>query len=294
MRALVTGSRGFVGGWLCQHLRDTGDEVIEVPDGVDLCDQTELARSLADVEFDVCYHLAALSHVGQSWSDPELYYRNNVLSTANLVAVLARKAGPPRLIHVSSSEVYGRVPAGDLPICETQPLRPVSPYAASKAAAELVALQGSWGHSMPVVIARPFNHTGPKQSSDFLIPALVTRILAAKASRQRILKVGNVGARRDFLDVRDVVRAYRGLAVTGIAGEVYNVCKGEAASVRDIAELAASVVGWEVVLEVDPQLLRPDDVELVLGDPTKLHLSTGFTPELSLRSTVESLVAQLL
>ncbi|MCL5973619.1 MAG: GDP-mannose 4,6-dehydratase [Ferrimicrobium sp.] len=294
MRALVTGSRGFVGGWLCRHLRDAGDQVVELDAGVDLCERAALEAAIAGGEYDVCYHLAALSHVGQSWSDPGLYYHNNVVGTANLVSTLLGLRQPPRLVHVSSSEVYGRVDPRDLPIVEAQALHPVSPYAASKASSELAALQGFYGQGLPVIVARPFNHTGPGQSANYLVPALAARLIEAQATHQRYLKVGNVRASRDFMDVRDVVRAYRLLACLGEPGEIYNVCAGEAVSVEDVIELLTRVLDYRVALDVDPGLLRPNDVELVVGDPTRLHLTTGFRPQVSLLETVKSVVGSLM
>jgi GDP-4-dehydro-6-deoxy-D-mannose reductase len=294
MRVLVTGSHGFVGRWLCRHLRDQGDEVFEFRQDLNLCDRGSLEQALRAMEVDVCYHLAALSHVGASWSDPELYYHNNVVSTANLVLGLANLSRPPRFLHVSSSEVYGRVDTSHLPITESQQLCPVSPYAASKAASEIAALQAWYGRGMPVVVVRPFNHTGPGQSSDYLVPALVSRLIEVRAKRLGSLTVGNVTARRDFMDVRDVVRAYRFLALDGEPGEVYNVCSGTAVSVNDLIVMLADILGYPVQLEVDHQLLRPNDVELVVGDPRRLQAATGFQPQLTIRQTLERVVEELL
>lgn len=294
MRALVTGSHGFVGRWLCHHLREQGDGVVELPQNLNLLDRGSLELALKSMDVDVCYHLAALSHVGASWADPELYYRNNVIGTANLVLGLAKLPRRPRLLHVSSSEVYGRVGASDLPINETQRICPVSPYAASKAASEIAALQGWYGYEMPVVVVRPFNHTGPGQTSDYLVPALAARLIEVRASRLASLTVGNVAARRDFMDVRDVVRAYRLLALNGEPGEVYNVCSGRAVSVNEVIGMLSDLLDYPVQLEVDPLLLRPNDVELVVGDPGRMEAVTGFQPQLSLGQTLESVIAALI
>ncbi|WP_298212015.1 GDP-mannose 4,6-dehydratase [Ferrimicrobium sp.] len=290
MRALITGSRGFVGGWLCHYLSDQGDEVIELREGLNLCDREALEEALGGIEIDVCYHLAALSHVGASWSNPQLYFVNNVVGTANLVAVLARLPQLPRLLHVSSSEVYGRVNGDDLPIEESQPLRPVSPYAASKASAEFASMQAWYGYGLPTVVARPFNHTGPGQSVDYLVPALGARMVEAKARGRSSLRVGNVDARRDFMDVRDVVRAYRLLAVHGVPGDAYNVCSGESVSVREIVGELSVILDHQVDLEVDPVLVRPNDVEVVVGDPLKMTEVTGFHRQFSLHQTIAGVV----
>ena len=290
MRALVTGSHGFVGGWLCQHLADEGDEVIELGEGLNLCDREALQTALTGVQVDVCYHLAALSHVGASWSDPQLYFYNNVVGTANLVAVLSQLPHLSRLLHISSSEVYGRVAHDDLPIKEAQSLHPVSPYAASKAAAEFATLQGWYGRGLPAVVARPFNHTGPGQLPDYLVPALAIRMIEAKEKGKTSLRVGNGDACRDFMDVRDVVRAYRLLAVHGVPGQAYNVCSGESVSVRTIVGELAAVLDYQVDLEVDPSLLRPNDVEVVVGDPRRMMEVTGFSRKFSLIETVAGVV----
>jgi GDP-4-dehydro-6-deoxy-D-mannose reductase len=275
------------------HLRDEGDEVIELAEGVDLCDLRALQSDLRGAEFDVCYHLAALSHVGASWTYPDRYFHNNVVGTANLVSVLAALDRTSRLLHVSSSEVYGQVSVEDSPILETRPLRPVSPYAASKAASEVAAMQGWYGRGLPVVVARPFNHTGPRQSTDFLVPALASRLMAAKREGRASLQVGNIQARRDFMDVRDVARAYRLLAVHGEPGEVYNVCSGDDVSVNEILDLLCESVGYGVTFEVDTRLLRPNDVEVVQGSPRRLVAATGFRREFELRQTIEAIVMDL-
>jgi GDP-4-dehydro-6-deoxy-D-mannose reductase len=268
--------------------------VVELRQDLNLCDRESLEQVLNVMEVEVCYHLAALSHVGASWSDPALFYHNNVVSTANLVSGLAKLSRPPRFLYVSSSEVYGRVDPHHLPINESQQLCPVSPYAASKAASEIAALQGWHGHGMPVVVVRPFNHTGPGQSSDYLVPALAARLIEARAKHRVGLTVGNVAARRDFMDVRDVVRAYRLLALDGEPGEVYNVCSGRAVSVNDLIAILADLLDYQVELEVDPQLLRPNDVGLVVGDPRRMQAATGFQPQLSLRQTLEKVAEELL
>lgn len=289
MRVLVTGAAGFVGGWLVRHLAAEGDEVVALDPTVDLRDRARVVDALHGARVDACVHLAALSHVGESWRDPERYYVNNVVGTANLVTALVGVAPAPRLLMVSSSEVYGPVGPREGPLAEDQPVRPVSPYAASKAAAELVALQRHYAKQLDVIVARPFNHTGPGQAPHFVVPGLLARMMEAKRTGATSIKVGNLTVRRDFLDVRDVVRAYRLLLVSGVSGETYNICRGHTIALRELVDLMAEVVGVEVALEVDPELLRPGDPHSIPGSNAKLQAATGFAPHLELRTTIEDM-----
>jgi len=291
VRVLVTGAAGFVGGWLLRHLAEEGDEGVALDPSVDLRDRDRVADALGGLEVDACVHLAALSHVGESWQDPERYYTNNVVGTANLVTALVGVAQAPRLLVVSSSEVYGPVGPGEAPLVEDRRVRPVSPYAASKAAAELVALQRHYAGQLEVVIARPFNHTGPGQAPHFVVPGLLARMIEAKRTGATSIKVGNLSVRRDFLDVRDVVRAYRLLLIAGVSGEAYNICRGRTVALRELVALMAEVVGVEVGLEVDPGLLRPEDPRSIAGDNAKLQAATGFSPRYGLRTTIEDMLA---
>jgi GDP-4-dehydro-6-deoxy-D-mannose reductase len=174
----------------------------------------------------------------------------------------------------------------ELPLREDHPFAPVSPYAASKAAAEVVALQAWLGTGLEVVRARPFNHTGPGQRTDFVVPALAQQIAEAARSGRRELKTGNLDARRDLTDVRDVVRAYRDLLLSGAPGEVYNVCRGEAVTIRDLALRLIGLAGADLELQVDPARVRPVDLPELRGDASKLEKATGWTPDIPLDQTL--------
>jgi GDP-4-dehydro-6-deoxy-D-mannose reductase len=187
---------------------------------------------------------------------------------------------------ISSSEVYGRVSPGQLPLHEDHPFAPVSPYAASKAAAEMIGLQAFLGSGLEVVRARPFNHTGPGQRTDFVVPALAQQVAGAATSGARSLQTGNLEARRDITDVRDVVRAYRMLLSSGRAGQVYNVCRGESVSIREIAEGLLRLAEIDIPIVVDPDRLRPADIPDLRGDPTRLRSATGWVPEIPLDVTL--------
>ena len=182
----------------------------------------------------VVYHLAGASDVGGCWDTPQITFRANAEGTLNVLWA-AREAGVERVLTVGSADVYGKVTPDELPLTEQSPLRPTSPYAASKVAAESVAEQAFLGYGQQVVRARPFNHLGPGQSTRFVAPALAERIARNELAGESQLAVGNLSSKRDFTDVRDVVKAYRKMMVDGDAGAVYNVCSGEAIAVQDLA-----------------------------------------------------------
>ena len=234
MRAFVTGGSGFVGTWLRDHLRGAGDEVTAPGPGFDVRDATALRAAMADARPDAVYHLAGLAHVGRSWDEPLEYFAVNAVGTLHVLEAARRCRPVPRVLLVSSAEAYGAVKPEDLPLHEEAPLRPVSPYAASKAAAELLGVQAHVGRGVPVVRARPFNHVGPGQAASFVVPALAGRIVEARRAGGDVLPVGNLSPRRDFTDVRDVVRAYRLLVQRGEAGEVYNVCSGQDVAIEEV------------------------------------------------------------
>jgi GDP-4-dehydro-6-deoxy-D-mannose reductase len=292
MRALITGAGGFVGEHLAQHLRRCGDELTltdRSQDGLDILDAPALLERFRSVRPEVVYHLAGASDVGGSWQTPQITFRANAEGTLNVLWA-AREAGVQRILAVGSADVYGKVTPEDLPLTEESPLRPVSPYAASKVAADTVAQQAFLGYGQGVVRARPFNHLGPGQVTRFVAPALAERIARNEVAGADKLPVGNLSPRRDFTDVRDVVRAYRLLMEAGEPGEVYNVCSGTAIAIEDLAErmLALSTVHQELV--TDPELTRPVDIPVLLGDATKIRDATGWEPEIPLDTTLEDLL----
>jgi len=287
VRALITGGGGFVGHWLAAHLRDEGDHVVAIDREVEITDPDAVSDAVSTAAPDAIYHLAALSHVGQSWGAPLEVLRVNVLGTAAVLEAAVRCGNGPRVLVTSSAEVYGAVtdPAL-LPLVETSPTAPLTPYAASKLAAEAVVAQAYHGHGLPVVTVRPFNHIGPGQSDQFAVSALAHRIVEAEARGAGAIPVGNLSARRDFTDVRDVVRAYRLLVVTGDPGAVYNVCSGTDVAIAEIAELLQGLAGRSVELRTDPDLVRPVEVPVLRGDPGRLRAATGWAPAIPLEQTL--------
>lgn len=295
MRALITGASGFVGGHLFTHLAEAGDEVFvtdRATGGPDLCDPDGLRELLDEVRPEVIYHLAGQSDVGGSWDHPIETFRANAEGTYHLL-LAAQHTGVERVVSVTSADVYGPVPTERLPVTEADQLTPLSPYAASKAAAEMVCVQMHRAHGLGVVRARAFNHLGPGQSTRFVAPALAARIVEAERSGTDVLAVGSLSARRDFTDVRDVVAAYRLLATSGQPGEAYNICSGVDVSIAELAELLLAHARRPLRLETDPALVRPIDLPVVRGDASKLAAATGWAPSIPLDRTLADLLDEL-
>jgi GDP-4-dehydro-6-deoxy-D-mannose reductase len=273
-------------------LRDQGDEVAAVDSEVDVTDLSALSEALVGFDPEAVYHLAALTSVGKSFTGPSEVVRVNALGTLSVLEAARQCVKPPSVLIVSSAEVYGAVKESELPIGEGAPLKPTSPYAASKIAAEYLGVQAHLAYGLPVIRVRPFNHVGPGQSTHFAVPALASRIVAAKKNRADWIPVGYLGARRDLTDVRDVVRAYRILMSSDSAGEVYNVCSGKAVSIDEVAHRLLDLAGADLELRPDPSLVRPVDVPVLLGDPGKLERQTGWKPEIDLDRTLSDVLAE--
>ena len=292
MKALITGAGGFVGHHLAAHLEAEGDEVLTTDrstDGLDITDAPALLEAFRRRQPEVVYHLAGASDVGGSWSTPQATFRSNAEGTLNVLWA-ARESGVERVLTVGSADVYGKVSPDDLPITEQLEMRPVSPYAASKAAADHVAVQAHLGYGQGVVRARPFNHLGPGQSNRFVAAALAERVATNEASGESKVKVGNLSPQRDFTDVRDVVRAYRLLVEHGTAGQVYNVCSGRAIAVQALADEFISLATIPMELVTDPELERPVDIPVLLGDNSRIRTDTGWAPEIPLEVTLRDLL----
>ncbi|MFZ0171735.1 MAG: GDP-mannose 4,6-dehydratase [Acidimicrobiales bacterium] len=290
MRAYVTGGSGFVGGWLSAHLEEAGDEVILTDSEVDVTDGEALAAAVVPVAPDVIYHLAALAHVGQSWADPARTFEVNALGTLQVLEAAARCPVAPVVIVVSSAEVYGQA-VGDGPLTEKAELRPVTPYAVSKVAAEYLGLQAWLGRGVRAVRVRPFNHLGPGQSPEFVVSALAERIARAEGEGGGEVRVGNLVAARDFTDVRDVVRAYRLLAERALvdaelAGDVFNVATGSAITIAEVARQLCALATAPIEIVQDPALFRPVDVPVFVGDAARLRSITGWTPQVPFEETL--------
>ena len=288
MRALVTGAGGFVGAHLVRHLEQQGDDVVQLErtvDGVDVADAEALSDAVVQAKPEVVYHLAGAADVGGSWAAPRETFLANALGTLNVLEA-SREARAERVLAVTSADVYGRVTEDELPLDESRPLRPVSPYAASKVAADALAQQAWLGHRLPVIRVRAFNHLGPGQSDRFVAPSIAARIARNERDGGDEVPIGNLTPLRDVTDVRDVVRAYRLLMEAGEPGGVYNVCRGTAVSVREIAEMLLGMAARPMRLVTDPSLQRPVDIPVLVGDNRALRRATGWEPTIPLDRTL--------
>jgi len=294
IRALVTGAGGFVGKYLVRHLALSGRLVyaagrsrpqfppeIAQPVALDVTDPRSVVAALLTTLPDEIYHLAAVAQpVGQAPGD---YVRTNVEGTLNLLVAVAAHVPQGRLLVVTSGLAYGECEDG--PVVETAPLRPRGLYAASKAAADLLA--GAVGSVMPGVIrARPFNHSGPGQSANYLLGAITRQAAEFRMGRREpIMELGNLHARRDFSDVRDVVAAYLVLMETGQPGEAYNVCSGRTVSVSELADLTMKVCGLSFEIRSVFRQRRVEDIVVAAGNNERLR-ALGWTPQFSLEGTI--------
>ncbi len=293
MRALVTGAGGFVGRHLVAHLTACGDEVHTSDPrdgGADVTDADAVRIELAELKPEVVYHLAGWADVGGSWDHPVETFRANAEGTLNVLAA-ASEAGVERVLAVSSADVYGKAEPDEMPLTEDSPLRPSSPYAASKVAADYLGLQAWLGRGLAVLRVRAFNHLGPGQTDRFVASALASRIARAELDGGTALTVGNLTARRDYTDVRDVVRAYRLLVEAGEPGEAYNVCSGADLAVQDLADELLALSTADLRLETDEALLRPVDTPVLRGSHAKLTAATGWEPEIAMGTTLADLLA---
>ena len=293
MRALVTGAAGFVGRHLCAHLLAEGDTVVGVDraDGPDLLDAAAVDALLADIAPDVVYHLGGWSDVGSSWQHPVDCFRVNAEGTLNVLSAASANGGP-RVLAVTSADVYGTIAPEQLPIAEDTPFRPVTPYAASKVAADQLALQAWLGTGLETIRVRAFNHLGPGQTTRFVAPAIAARIAHNERDGSDVIPVGNLTPRRDVTDVRDVVRAYRLLMLSGEPGEAYNVCSGRDLTIEELALRLVGLAERPMTLAPDPELQRPVETPVLRGDRSKIERVTGWTPRIDLDTTLADVLEE--
>lgn len=303
MRILITGIGGFVGGHLAQHLRAVSPGSIihgtvlfrgqAAPDAsviyheLDLKDARAVSQLIADVRPDHVYHLAAQASPRRSFAEPWETLENNIRAQLNLIQACLALSPLPRLLIVSSAEIYGPVQPEQLPIDETTPFRPISPYGVSKVAQDMLGLQYYLSHGLPVIRARPFNHFGPGQSEGFVAPDFAIQIARIEAGQQEpIIRVGNLSAQRDFTDVRDVVRAYRLLMEHGAAGEAYNIASGCSYSIQQLLDILLQHSSAVIEVQPDPNRLLPIDVPIIRGDARRLRAVTGWEPTIRFEDTL--------
>jgi GDP-4-dehydro-6-deoxy-D-mannose reductase len=299
MRVLVTGATGFAGSHLVAHLQAAGDEVwglIRVseqdqewpfrPLVGDLLDVASLHTAVAEAKPDVIYHLAGQADVGLSWREPFLTMSLNAGGTANVLDAVV-KWGRPRVVAVTSADVYGRLPVDAMPINGRSQTNPHHPYGVSKAAASDLLKIYAKRYDLPVIEARPFNHIGPNQALGFVVPDFASQMAAiALKQRSATMKVGNLDAERDFTDARDVVRAYRLLAEKGRAGETYLICSGTPVPIHYLLHTLADIAGVTLDIELDSARMRPSDTPILYGSYDKIRQEVGWRPEIPLRQSL--------
>ncbi|SIS13277.1 GDP-4-dehydro-6-deoxy-D-mannose reductase [Aquipseudomonas alcaligenes] len=289
---LVTGLGGFVGGHIRRILgNDDRWSLMETP-AYDLLDPVSLDACLRNSLPDAVIHLAAQTFVPESFREPEKTLHINVLGTLNLLQALKRNGFTGALLYVSSGDIYGQVAESQLPIQESRLPAPRNPYAVSKYSAELLCQQWSYMEPWRVMVARPFNHIGAGQSEAFVIPSVARQLVRIGLGLQEpVLQVGDVDVTRDFLDVRDVIRAYLRLLDAGRSAEIYNVCSGVERNIRQLVEQMAALVGVEVQLVQDAERLRRAEQRRVLGCSAKLQRETGWKPAITIEETLQSVLA---
>jgi GDP-4-dehydro-6-deoxy-D-mannose reductase len=274
----VTGAHGFVGTHLLGRL---GARAVAVD--ADVTDADLLRRAIAAARPAAVVHLAAASSVGASWTDAAEPWRINALGTVNLLEAARSNAPDARVIVVSTGDVYGQ--ADEIPTPETAPYRPMSPYAASKAAAELAADQFRRAGS-EIVIVRAFQHEGPGRDERFAVGSWAAQIARAEAAGRGVVNVGDLTPKRDISDVRDVTRAYELLLDPAVLAGAYNVASGRAVSMREVLEILVSLAACPIEVDEDPSRFRTSELAVVCGDASKLHAATGWAPEIPLEQTL--------
>ncbi len=310
MRSLITGAGGFAGSHLADCLlsdpasgaevwgcdltgrrRDYHPPALRMA-AADLRDPQAAFRLVDQVRPDRIFHLAGQAFVGDSWSRPWETIETNMRAQVNLLEAVAAAGLRPRILVAGSADVYGRVPEGCLPISEDCPLQPDSPYAVSKVGQDMLGIQYGHSHHLHIVRVRPFNHIGPRQNRRFVAPAFASQIAAIEAGRQPpVLHVGNLSARRDFTDVRDMMRAYVLALEMGEPGTVYNIGSGQSRPIQELLDVLLSLAALPITVEFDPARLRPVDVADLVCDARRFQARTGWAPRVPFEQSLADLLA---
>jgi GDP-4-dehydro-6-deoxy-D-mannose reductase len=307
MRSLVTGAAGFVGRHLIAELLSREHRVAGIVhpgdrgattlgDGVaqhvlDILDDAALGDVVRRFSPQAIFHLAAFANPEASWKEARRTLETNILGAHNVLQAAAASESKPTVLLVGSAQQYGEVPAAEQPIREDRALRPLTPYAVSKTTQELLGQRSFRSDGLPVLCTRSFNHTGPGQSDSYVCSSLARQVVEVERGvREPLIRVGNLEARRDFTDVRDVAGAYVAIVERGRAGQVYNVCSGEAVSIREALDTLIGLARARVQVVIDPARYHSLDVPLMVGDPSRLEQETGWSRRHSFAGTLQDLL----
>ncbi len=295
MKALVTGVGGFVGKYLTDELKNAnyetvGSDLQNADVDVDLLNYTQTYNLIKSTAPSVIFHLAGQSSVGVSWKKPQLTFDVNIKGTINLLEAVREVNPKIRILIIGSSEEYGKVSKEDCPIKETLTPKPQNPYAVSKYAQEQMALLYAKAYNLDVVLTRSFNHTGPTQPTGFVIPDFATQIVEIERGGTPQIFVGNLEAKRDISDVRDIVHGYRLLAQKGRSGEIYNIGSANAYSIAQLLNMLIEISAVKPEVIVDKAKLRPIETPLIVCDIAKLQADTGYKSSFSIKTTLEDIL----
>jgi len=310
LKCLVTGITGFAGSHLAEYLLSRGDcevhgtmrwrsrteNITQLGSRIathicDIRDATSTYELIRDLKPDRIYHLAAQSFVPMSWVAPAETFTTNVIGQTNIFEAIRAVGCPTRVQLACSSEEYGMVLPAEAPIKETNPLRPLSPYAVSKVAQDLMGYQYHQSYGMHIIRTRGFNHTGPRRGDVFVTSNFAKQIVDIERGRQApVIHVGNLNAVRDFTDVRDTVVGYFLALERGKPGDVYNVATGKGYKISEMLDILLSFSTVKIETRPDPKRMRPSDVELLIGDATKLRTETGWEPKYRFEQTMKDLL----
>jgi len=310
-KILITGVNGFVGSHLSEYIlnnklgevhgayrtkNDDFSNIKGIAKEIELieCDITDfyaVDKTIDEVKPDYIFHLAAQAFVPSSWKSPIETLNTNIIGTLNIFEAIKKNNKEIVIQIAGSSEEYGLVKEDEVPIKETNPLRPLSPYAVSKVSMDLLGYQYHQSYGLKVVRTRAFNHEGPRRGQSYVTSNFARQVALIEAGEQEpVLKVGNLEAKRDYTDVRDMVRAYWLAAEKGVPGEVYNIASGKAYKIQSVVDILKELSEKEFRVEQDPKRLRPSDVQILLGDSAKFRKQTGWKPEIPFEQTMKDLL----
>lgn len=308
-KILITGVSGFVGKHMLHFLSDKNVSVLGVdktdqvsPEHIgniqdyshlsfDLLDDKKLLNVVRDYKPDTILHFASLSNVAESWKNPVNVYSNNTTIFLNILESVRILDLDCKILSIGSSEVYGIIDNKDkLPLTEESPLNPISPYGVSRASQEMLSNVYAEGYGLDIFLTRSFNHVGPNQSESFFIPTIASQL--SKIKEQGVIRTGDLSVIRDYVDVRDVVRAYWMILKDGQSGTVYNICSGKGRKLQEIVETMIDISGNQIEILTEPSRIRPVDSPIIVGSYKKIYAELGWEPRIDFQTSLEDVIKQ--